>query len=123
VDAPAAVHEALARRLNASGNVRLRIVSALVNPVGSDRNRETVTLRNLSLQPVSLTGWRLAGSTGKGQPLSGVLNAGQTSAVSLKSSQLRLANNGGIIRLLDGQGNEVHKVTYGIATEGQVVTF
>jgi subtilisin family serine protease len=123
VDAPAAVHEALARRLNASGNVRLRIVSALVNPVGSDRNRETVTLRNLSLQPVSLTGWRLAGSTGKGQTLSGVLNAGQTSAVSLKSSQLRLANNGGTIRLLDGQGNEVHKVTYGIATEGQVVTF
>ncbi len=42
------------------GDQPLRIVAALVNPVGPSPEQESVTLLNASPSPVDLAGWRLA---------------------------------------------------------------
>ncbi len=113
VDAFAAVKKALELKLNGNGSAsELKIVSALVNPQGSDTNAETVTIQNVSSHQVSLNGWLLVNEKGKKQELAGALKAGQLFSVPLKSKQVKLANTGGSITLQDNQGHEVHKVTY-----------
>jgi uncharacterized protein YukJ len=42
------------------GTESVRIVAALVNPVGTAPEAETITLMNVSPSPVDLTGWRVA---------------------------------------------------------------
>jgi uncharacterized protein YukJ len=98
------------------GEERVRIVAALVNPVGPAPEDETVTLLNASPDPVDLAGWRLVDRAHHTELVSnGVLAAGDTTVV-LLAGTVQLGNKGGEITLLDGAGLKVHGVSY---TAGQ----
>jgi hypothetical protein len=90
----------------------VRIVAALVNPVGPAPERETVTLLNASPEPVDLSGWRLADRVKRTCPVPDVqLAPGGTVAVML-ASDVQLGNKGGALTLLDPDGLKVDGVAY-----------
>jgi uncharacterized protein YukJ len=94
----------------------MRIVAALVNPIGPAPEAETVTVINASPAPVDLTGWRLADRLKRSCPVpAGPIAAGATLTVAA-SDGLQLGNDGGAITLLDPAGLKVHGVSY---TSGQ----
>ena len=89
----------------------LRIVAALVNPVGPAPERETVTLLNASPQPIDLQGWKIADKLDNQHPLSGTAAPGATVVIPLPPD-VQLGNQGGIITLLDSRGLKVDGVSY-----------
>jgi uncharacterized protein YukJ len=90
----------------------VRIIAALVNPVGPAPERETVTLLNASPEPVNLAGWRLADRVKRTCPVPDVqLLPGGTVAVTL-ASDVQLGNKGGALTLLDPGGLKVDGVAY-----------
>ena len=94
------------------GAVPMRIVAALVNPVGPAPETETVTVINASPAPVDLTGWRLADRLKRSCPMpAGPVGAGATLTVTASDGML-LGNSGGAITLLDPDGVKVHGVSY-----------
>jgi uncharacterized protein YukJ len=94
------------------GAAVMRIVAALVNPVGPAPERETVTVINASPEPVDLTGWRLADRLKRSCPVpAGPIAAGATLTVAT-SDGMQLGNDGGAITLLDRAGVKVHGVSY-----------
>ncbi|GAA3119232.1 DUF2278 family protein [Streptosporangium carneum] len=109
-----------------TGQERVRVVAALVNPVGPAPEREVVTLLNASAEPVDLTGWRLADRGKNAFPLpAGPLAPGAVLQVAV-GAPLALANGGGAITLLDAAGLKVHGVSYTseqAAREGWTVVF
>ncbi|WP_395296814.1 DUF2278 family protein [Kitasatospora hibisci] len=104
----------------------LRIVAAVVNPVGPAPEDETVTLLNTSAAPVDLTGWHLADRAKHRLALpAGPLAAGATLVVH-GGNGFQLGNHGGSITLLDPSGLKVHGVAYTArqaAAEGRTITF
>lgn len=109
-----------------AGEELVRVVAALVNPVGPAPEPETVTLLNASPHPVDLTGWRLADRLTHTCPAPAVeLAPGATVVVGLTNG-VQLGNRGGAITLLDRQGIKVHGVAYTEAQarqEGWTVVF
>jgi uncharacterized protein YukJ len=105
---------------------RVRIVAAMVNPVGPAPERESVLLLNASPDTVDLTGWRIADAQKHTAPLpSGPLAAGETLKVVL-SNGVALGNRGGAITVLDAEGRKVAGVSYTgeqVRREGWTVTF
>jgi hypothetical protein len=105
---------------------RVRIVAAMVNPVGPAPERESVLLLNASPDTVDLTGWRIADARKHTAPLpSGPLAAGETLKVVL-SNGVALGNRGGAITVLDAEGRKVAGVSYTgeqVRREGWTVTF
>jgi|HigsolmetaAR201D_1030396.scaffolds.fasta_scaffold08273_3 uncharacterized protein YukJ len=107
------------RNAPATGNVRrkpiaaesVQIVGALVNPIGSDINKETVTLMNTTPHTLNLNGWQIVDERGERHTLSGMLAAGASVVVRLPA-RVRLDNFGGSITLLDALGETIDKVTY-----------
>lgn len=99
-------------------DLRMRIVGALVNPKGGDQGLETVTVLNLSDQDINLGGWSIANKNKQKYVLTGVIKAGQTIAFTLPV-QVPLANDGGLITLLDDKGLKVHGVSYTKAQAGR----
>jgi uncharacterized protein YukJ len=97
----------------------VRIVAALVNPVGTDPGLETVTLLNLGASAVDLAGWALADRQAKRERLSGVLPAGETLRVRLTGQGAQLGNQGGVITLEDPSGTRVHSTSYAQSQAGQ----
>jgi uncharacterized protein YukJ len=94
------------------GATAIRIVAALVNPIGPAPETETVTVINASPAPVDLTGWRLADRLKRSCPVpAGPLAAGATLTVAARDG-VQLGNNGGAITLLDPAGVKVHGVSY-----------
>jgi uncharacterized protein YukJ len=93
----------------------VRIVGALVNPVGGAPEHETVTILNASPNQINLKGWQIADRLKNKHTLSGTLKAGATLAVTLPPT-VQLGNKGGIITLLDNKGLKVDGVSY---TEAQ----
>jgi uncharacterized protein YukJ len=89
----------------------VRIVGALVNPVGPGPERETVTLLNASPSRIDLSGWQIADKLKNKHALTGSLAAGATLVVTLPPT-VQLGNNGGIITLLNKQGLKVDGVSY-----------
>jgi uncharacterized protein YukJ len=89
----------------------VRIVGALVNPIGPAPEPETVTLLNASPGPVELTGWKIADRFKNKQSLSGTLAAGVTLTVPVQAP-MQLGNRGGIITLLDNRELKVDGVSY-----------
>ena len=89
----------------------IRIVGALVNPVGPSPEQETVTLLNASPSQVDLAGWQIADRLKKKFALSGTIDPGATVMVKL-SQEVQLGNKGGIITLLNNQGLKVDGVSY-----------
>lgn len=88
----------------------IRIVAALVNPVVSPEV-ETVTLLNVTGQPIDLAGWSLLDRDKHSMKLSGMLGAGETVRITLKRP-IVLPNKGGLITLLNRDGLRVDGVTY-----------
>jgi uncharacterized protein YukJ len=104
---------------------RVRIVGALVNPIGPAPENETVTLLNASSQTIDLTGWQIADRLKRKHQLSGQLAAGATTMIALPPT-VQLGNKGGIITLLDDQGLKVDGVSYTkeqADTEGWTIVF
>jgi hypothetical protein len=87
-----------------------RIVAALVNDTRSPEV-ETVTVLNPSPIPLDLAGWSLADKNKNRQPLSGVIQPGETLRVRI-ARPVELSNKGGIITLLNEEGLKVHGVSY-----------
>lgn len=104
----------------------LRIIAALVNPVGPAPGAETVTLLNASAAAVDLTGWRLVDQQQHPLPLpSRQLQPGTTVTVA-GGNGFQLGNHGGTITLCDPVGLKVHGVAYTArqaAPEGRTITF
>jgi uncharacterized protein YukJ len=93
------------------GDQAVRIVGALVNPIGGAPEHETVTILNASPTAIDLKGWQIADKLKNKYGLSGKINAGATVVVSLPPS-VQLGNSGGIITLLDSKGLKVDGVSY-----------
>jgi uncharacterized protein YukJ len=89
----------------------VRIVGALVNPIGPAPELEMVTLLNASPGPVQLAGWKIADRFKNKQSLTGTLAAGVTLTVPVQPP-VQLGNRGGIITLLDDRGLKVDGVSY-----------
>jgi hypothetical protein len=89
----------------------VRIVGALVNPIGPAPEPETVTLLNTSPRPVEIDGWTIADRLKNKQSLSGSLAAGATVTVPVQPP-VQLGNKGDIITLLDNEGLKVDGVLY-----------
>lgn len=110
----------------AGGDAPLRIVAALVNPVGPAPEAETVTLLNASPATIDPSGWALADRAKHRLALPALpVQAGATLIVQV-SPALTLGNGGGIITLLDPQGLKVHGVSYTgdqAAREGWTIAF
>jgi uncharacterized protein YukJ len=94
---------------------QVRIIAAMVNPIGPAPEAETVTLLNTTAQMVDLTGWKLMDKQKNRMPLTGSIPQGGTLQVAVKAP-MQLSNSGGIITLLNKQGVKVHGVSY---TSGQ----
>ena len=109
VDASDAVRKALMIHLQPE---LVRIVSALVNPNGADRNKESVTLENSGNAQVEFSGWSLQNQNGRRYHLNGRIDAGQKLVVELRNTRFRLRNSGGRIKLTNQMGGIVHEVQY-----------
>jgi uncharacterized protein YukJ len=104
----------------------LRILGAMVNPVGDDRGREWVLVLNTSPKEIDLAGWALADEKKTKHLLSGKIAAGDTKNIPLPAGSITLPNTGGVLSLLDAQGTKVHGVKYArkdAEREGWVTTF
>ncbi len=104
----------------------VRIVGALVNPVGPAPEPERVTLLNASPAEVDLTGWLLADRAKKACSLPATRLAAGATVVVPVTDGVQLGNNGGAITLLDPKGLKVHGVSYSAEQsrdEGWTVVF
>lgn len=88
----------------------VRIVSALVNAFQSPEV-ETVTLLNVTLAPVDLSGWNLLDRDKHAMALSGIIGPGDTLRVTV-APPVVLPNKGGIISILNQDGLRVDGVSY-----------
>ena len=89
----------------------VRIVAAMVNPVGGEPEKETVILLNPTPRPIDLAGWQIADQQKRKCAITGMLPAGGVVTVALRAPT-KLGNSGGIITLLNAQGLKVDGVSY-----------
>jgi uncharacterized protein YukJ len=105
----------------------VRIVGALVNPSGHDPGLESVSLLNLSPQPIDLAGWQIANRNDDRFTIGAVrIGAGETARIALPADIAPLSNQGGEISLLDGQEARVHGVAYTgtqVSRQGWTIAF
>ena len=91
---------------------RLRIVGALVNPVGPAPEHETVTLLNPRADALDLTGWSLVDRAGQSMTLeSGTVEPGGTVRIDLLPP-VQLGNHGGTLTVTDPDGVKVDGIAY-----------
>jgi len=91
---------------------RIRVIAAMVNPVGPAPEHEGVLLLNASPDAVALAGWRIVDRGGQSCPTpAATIEPGQTLAVALPP-EVQLSNQGGAITLLDADGLKVDGVAY-----------
>ena len=108
----------------------VRIVAALVNPIGPGPEAETATILNRTAEEISLDGWSLADRNKRKHELGGSIAAGAAQVIALSGavqlSGVQLSNKGGIIALLNAEGLKVDGVSYTKAQarrEGWTVVF
>ncbi|HPH20822.1 MAG TPA: S8 family serine peptidase [Haliscomenobacter sp.] len=89
----------------------IRIVSALVNPVGFDTGKENITLLNPNAVLADLNGWTLDVNNRK-QSLNMILNPGEAKTFNVDPSKVVLTNTGGTIKLIDKDQKLVAQVKY-----------
>ena len=104
----------------------VRILPAMINPIGGAPERESVLLLNASPRAVDLTGWTLADRLKQTCAVPpGLLPAGQTLSIRVTNG-MQLGNKGGAITPLDDAGLKVAGVAYTAEQarqEGWTVTF
>jgi uncharacterized protein YukJ len=110
-----------------AAHAAIRIIAALVNPPAADPGKEAVILHNASPAKVNLDGWMIADRLKKKLVIKGLsLGAWQTTTIQLSGNDVQLANDGGVITVLDPQGIKVHGVSYTKADasrEGWTIVF
>jgi uncharacterized protein YukJ len=90
----------------------LRIIAALVNPIGPAPEPETVTLLNPGSVLIDLDGWSLVDRLGQRMPLPAQeLPAGDALRIALQAP-VQLGNRGGTLTLLDPAGLKVDGISY-----------
>lgn len=89
-----------------------RIVSAMVNPLGDDPGHEFVTIINTSDRTLDLTGWKILDRHDKADTISGLIEPGYATVLTLTGNGAQLSNKGGTITLLDSRGLKVDGVAY-----------
>ncbi len=104
------------------------IAAALINPKGSDKGHEWVSIANYSGNTLKLEGWGLSDGTGEAMPLSGEISSGETLCINprkreLDSCSVTLTNTKGTLKLKDPQGNNVDIVTWTGSKEGVPTVF
>jgi hypothetical protein len=106
---------------------QVKIVAALVNPLGDDAGQELVNLVNMGSDNLSLAGWRLVDKNQNQLTIQDVALAGGSSAtVKLPKNTAQLSNQGGEIKLFNPAGELVHRVTYSkqqAQREGETLLF
>lgn len=91
----------------------IHIISALVNPEGTDRGNEMIALFNATDKPVDVTSWQIRNRRGESERITDlIINPGMTNIIFLAS--VRLPNMGGDIHLLNPDGVQVDKVSYSL---------
>lgn len=91
--------------------VDIRIVQALVDPKGDDRNHETVTLKNAGDAPVDLLGWVLSDKQNRKETIGNFkIQPGATFALHLAT--IKLPNTTGALQLRKNDGSTAHSVRY-----------
>jgi hypothetical protein len=107
----------------------VKIIAALVNPIGNDKGNEWVMLLNVTPTPVDVNNWLLKDRVKRGLPLNGIIQPGSIMTVTFPSQSeqdFQLGNNGGIITLLNAQGLKVDGISYtkeDVREQGYVVVF
>ncbi len=113
-------------------DLRVAIVAALVNPVGGENQPgaggrpEMVHVLNRSGKGLSLGGWSLLNKNDDAHVISGDIWLAPGEARSVTMGQVPLSNQGGLISLLDPDGNKVDGVSYTkeqASEEGELVIF
>lgn len=104
---------------------RAVIVAAMVNPVGADQGKETVTIFNASNAEIQLNGWRIVDRNNLAEVLSArLLPSNEALTIRLTGNGAQLGNDGGTIRLLDATGSQLDSKTYTKAqasTQGDIL--
>ncbi len=111
-------------RTHNTGDVR--IVAALVNPVGVDDGREWVALMNRTATAIELAGWKMKDANGREEPLEGAIEPGATVRFMVSRSSansMQLGNRGGKIGVYDSANQRIAEVEYGRAPEGLPLAF
>jgi hypothetical protein len=88
-----------------------RIVAAFVHPNDEKLGVEHVSIRNDSHEPLAVGGWQLLNRDGDATVLAGVVPPRTVQRFELRQD-VPLSSRGGLIRLLDGDGEEVDGVSY-----------
>jgi poly(U)-specific endoribonuclease len=105
----------------------VRIVAALINPLGDDPGQELVTLINVGSTPVVPEGWRLLDKAGHEFSVGDLrLLPGVATTVRLPAGSIQLSNKGGNITLVDRASRLVHSVSYSkqqVARQGETLLF
>lgn len=108
---------------------KLRILAALVNPVGDDPGGERVIVANGGTQAASLTGFVLRDANRKQFAVpddAGAIPPGSSVTITLPRGAIQLSNKGGEITLLTPAGKVAHRVSYSKAQarrEGEMIFF
>lgn len=93
----------------------IRIVGAVINPIGDDAGKETVTIMNVSADDINLNGWRLTDNSSPNGGISldahGTLRSGAILTITLDRS-VALNNTGDEIILVASDGTRRHQVVY-----------
>jgi hypothetical protein len=105
----------------------LRILAALVNPMGDDEGGEKVTLINVGVPELRLDGWKLLDRQDHALPLDGqALAPGEARSIVLPRGAVQLSNRGGELRLVEPAGRTVHAVTWSkeqASRQGETIVF
>jgi hypothetical protein len=113
-------------------DLRVAIVAALVNPIGGENQPdatgrpEMVYLLNRTQKGISLGGWSLLNKNDDAQVISADIWLAPGEVRSVTMGLAPLSNSGGLISLLDENGNKVDGVSYTksqAAKEGELVLF
>ncbi len=103
----------------------IRIVAALVNPRGREAGAETLSILNVSDDPINLDGWQIQDSRSRTDTIGNISIApGMMQTFVLRNA--KLTNSGGSISLLAPDGRLIEQVNYSAADarrEGWLVKF
>jgi hypothetical protein len=106
---------------------QVKIVAALVNPIGDDAGLELVNLVNMGSTALSLSGWRIVDKNNNQLTIDNVpLPGGFAATIPLPKNTAQLSNQGGEIKLFNPNGDLVHRVTYSkqqAQREGETLLF
>lgn len=89
----------------------VRIIAALMNPLPKQPAHASITLLNVSPEPVDLSGWQVSDGAHEKWRLRGELAPGQTREIPLGAPPA-LGSEGGILTLLNREGLKIHGIYY-----------